>query len=187
MRSLIEIWIDLESVIESEVVRKRKNKYQILTHICGNQKNGTNEFISRLGIKTQMQRTDMWAQGRERGWWNKLGDQDGCIDTKVLHSICQQIWKTQQWLQDWKMSFHSISKERQCQRIFILQNCTHFTCQQSNSPNSPSQASTVHEPRTFRCSSWIQKRQGNQRSNCQLPFYHRKSERGSGKHLLLLH
>ena len=23
---------------------------------------------------------------------------------KVLHSICQQIWKTQQWLQDWKMS-----------------------------------------------------------------------------------
>ena len=23
---------------------------------------------------------------------------------KVLYSICQQIWKTQQWLQDWKMS-----------------------------------------------------------------------------------
>ena len=21
---------------------------------------------------------------------------------KVLHSICQEIWKTQQWLQDWK-------------------------------------------------------------------------------------
>ena len=27
---------------------------------------------------------------------------------KVLHSICQQIWKTQQWPQDWKsVSFHS--------------------------------------------------------------------------------
>ena len=25
---------------------------------------------------------------------------DGAI--KVLHSICQQIWKTQQWPQDWK-------------------------------------------------------------------------------------
>ena len=25
-------------------------------------------------------------------------------DVKVLHSICQQIWKTQQWPQDWKMS-----------------------------------------------------------------------------------
>ena len=23
---------------------------------------------------------------------------------KVLHSICQQIWKNQQWPQDWKMS-----------------------------------------------------------------------------------
>ena len=23
---------------------------------------------------------------------------------KVPHSICQQIWKTQQWLQDWKSS-----------------------------------------------------------------------------------
>ena len=24
---------------------------------------------------------------------------------KVLHSICQQIWKTQQWPQDWERSF----------------------------------------------------------------------------------
>ena len=23
---------------------------------------------------------------------------------KVMHSICQQIWKTQQWTQDWKRS-----------------------------------------------------------------------------------
>ena len=23
---------------------------------------------------------------------------------KVLHSICQQVWKTQQWSQDWKSS-----------------------------------------------------------------------------------
>ena len=25
-------------------------------------------------------------------------------DVKVIYSICQQIWKTQQWPQDWKMS-----------------------------------------------------------------------------------
>ena len=32
---------------------------------------------------------------------------------KVLHSICQQIWKTQQWLQDWKRSaFIPIPKKR---------------------------------------------------------------------------
>ena len=31
---------------------------------------------------------------------------------KVLHSICQQIWKTQQWPQDWKRSvFMSIPKK----------------------------------------------------------------------------
>ena len=31
---------------------------------------------------------------------------------KVLHSICQQIWKIQQWPQDWKRSiFISISKK----------------------------------------------------------------------------
>ena len=31
---------------------------------------------------------------------------------KVLHSICQQIWKTQQWPQNWKRSvFIPISKK----------------------------------------------------------------------------
>ena len=36
---------------------------------------------------------------------------------KELHSICQQIWKTQQWPQDWKnVSFHSNPKGRQCQK-----------------------------------------------------------------------
>ena len=28
-------WMDLESVIQSEVSQKEKNKYHILTHICG--------------------------------------------------------------------------------------------------------------------------------------------------------
>ena len=40
---------------------------------------------------------------------------------KMLYSICQQIWKTQQWPLDWKkVSFHSNPKERQCQRMFKL-------------------------------------------------------------------
>ena len=46
---------------------------------------------------------------------------------KVLHSICQQIWKTQQcWKTQGKstglenVSFHSNPKERQCQRMFKL-------------------------------------------------------------------
>ena len=47
---------------------------------------------------------------------------------KVLYSICQQIWKTQQWPQDWKVQFHSNPKERQCQRMLkLLHNGTHLT------------------------------------------------------------
>ena len=30
-----EIWMDLEMVIQSEVNQEEKNKYPILTHICG--------------------------------------------------------------------------------------------------------------------------------------------------------
>ena len=33
--SFVEMWMDLESVIQSEVSQKEKNKYCIITHICG--------------------------------------------------------------------------------------------------------------------------------------------------------
>ena len=33
--SFVEMWMDLETVIQSEVSQKEKNKYRILTHICG--------------------------------------------------------------------------------------------------------------------------------------------------------
>ena len=49
----------------------------------------------------------------------------------------------------------------------------------NNAQNSPSQASTVCEPRTSRCSSWIQKRQRNQRSNCQHLLAHQKGKSSS--------
>ena len=31
---------------------------------------------------------------------------------KVLHSMCQQIWKTQQWLQDWKKSVFILNPKK---------------------------------------------------------------------------
>ena len=48
---------------------------------------------------------------------------------KLLHSICQQIGKTQQWPQDWKMSvFIPIPKKGQCQIMLKPpHNCTHLT------------------------------------------------------------
>ena len=33
--SFVETWMDLETVIQSEVSQKEKNKYRILKHICG--------------------------------------------------------------------------------------------------------------------------------------------------------
>ena len=39
---------------------------------------------------------------------------------KVLHSVCQQIGKTQQWQQDWKRSVFINPKDRQCLRMFKL-------------------------------------------------------------------
>ena len=49
-----ETWMDLETVIHSEVSQKDKNKYHILMHICGIQKNGTDEPICKAEIETQM-------------------------------------------------------------------------------------------------------------------------------------
>ena len=74
---------------------------------------------------------------------------------KVLHSICQQIWKTQQWPQDWKRSvIIAISKKgnaKECSNYHTIVLISHV----SNAQNSPSQASAIHEPRTSRCSSWF--------------------------------
>ena len=50
-----------------------------------------------------------------------------------------------------KVRFHSNLKEGQCQRMFkLIHNCAHLICQQSKSQNSPSQVSTVREPRKFK-------------------------------------
>ena len=65
---------------------------------------------------------------------------------KVLHSICQQIWKTQQWPQDWKKSvFIPIPKKGNAKE------CSNYHTIALISPASKvmlkkSQASTVHEP-----------------------------------------
>ena len=51
---------------------------------------------------------------------------------KVLHSICQQIWKTQQWPQDWKRSvFIPIPKKgdaKECSNCQRIPKNTHLTC-----------------------------------------------------------
>ena len=67
---------------------------------------------------------------------------------KVLYSICQQIWKTQQWPQDWKRSvFIPIAKKgnaKECSNCCTITLILHAS--KVNAQNSPSQASTVREP-----------------------------------------
>ena len=64
---------------------------------------------------------------------------------KVLHSICQQIWKPQHWPQDWKrLVFIPIPKKgkaKECSNYPTIVLISHA----SKAQNSPSQASVVHE------------------------------------------
>ena len=47
---------------------------------------------------------------------------------KVLYSVCQQIWKAQQWPQDWKtLVFIPVPKKGNAKEC--LNYCTHLTCQ----------------------------------------------------------
>ena len=49
---------------------------------------------------------------------------------KVLHSKCQQIWKTQQCPQDWKSSVSFQLQRIAMPRMFkVPYNCSYFTCQ----------------------------------------------------------
>ena len=64
--SLGLMWMNLMSVIWSEVNQKEKSKYHILTCIYGIYKSGTDEPICRSGIDLKTQITDLrtWTWGR---------------------------------------------------------------------------------------------------------------------------
>ena len=81
-----ELWMDLQSVIQREVSQKEKNKYCLLTHVGGIQKNGTDEPICKAEIQTQAQRTNVWTPRRERGWdrWGHWG-----VDKYILLCLKQ--------------------------------------------------------------------------------------------------
>ena len=101
---------------------------------------------------------------------------------KMLHSICQQIWKTQQWPQDWKTSvFFPISKKGNAKE------CSNYHTVVLISPASKVMLKILpamlqqYVNRELQMQNWIQKRQRNQRSNCQHPLDHRESKRILGK------
>ena len=101
---------------EAEENKKRRKEY---TDIQDTQeyKNGLNDSDNHDGMVTHLEPDILenevkWALGSITT--NKASRGDGIPDelfkilkddtVKVLHSICQQIWKTRQWSQDWKRS-----------------------------------------------------------------------------------
>ena len=138
---------------EAEDIKKRWQEYTEVYKKDLNDPDNHDDVITHLGPDI-LESEVKWAL--ENIITNKASEGDGIPveliqilkddALKVLHLLCQQICKTQQWPQDCKVSFHSNPKEKQCQRMFkLLHNCTHVTRQQSNTQNSPSQASTVCE------------------------------------------
>ena len=105
---------------EAEDTKKRWQEYTEELY-----KNSLNDLDNQDGVITQLESDILeceakWALGSITT--NKAGGGDGIPAelfqilkddvVKVLHSICQQIWKTRQWPQDWKRSiFISVPKK----------------------------------------------------------------------------
>ena len=73
--------MDLETVIQSEVSHKEKNKYSILTHTCGIWKNWCrHSYLQSRNRDTDIENKCMDTKGG-KGGWDELGDWDWHICT----------------------------------------------------------------------------------------------------------
>ena len=108
---------------------------------------------------------------------------------KVLHPICQQIWKTRQWPQDWKRSvFIPIpkkgnAKERSNYRTIAL--ISQASKVMLKILQARLQQYLNRELPDFQAG--FRKGRRTKKSNCQHPLDHRKSKRVPEKHLFLLY
>ena len=59
--------MNLEPIIQNEVSQKEKDKYHILMHIYGIQKDGTKEFISRAAMEKQTENRPMDTEWERSG------------------------------------------------------------------------------------------------------------------------
>ena len=108
-----------KDLTEAEEIKKRwqeytEELYQKYLHDPDNH-NGVITHLEPEILKCEVK----WALGNIT--MNKVSGGDGIPAelfqilkddaVKVLHSICQQIWKNHQWPQDWKRFFHSNPKK----------------------------------------------------------------------------
>ena len=106
---------------------------------------------------------------------------------KVLHSICQQMWIIQKWPEGWiKSVFIPIPKKgnaKECSNYCTIALISHASKVMLKILQARLQQYMNRELPTFKLDL---ERQQNQRSNCQNPLDHQKSERVPEKHLILL-
>ena len=106
---------------EAEDIKKRWQEYTELYKKDLHNPDNHDGVINHLEPDI-LEREVKWALGSST--MNKVSGGDGIPvelfqilkddAVKVLHSICQQIWKTQQWPQDWKRSvFMAMPKNAQ--------------------------------------------------------------------------
>ena len=108
---------------EAEDIKKRWQEYTEELH-----KKGLHDPDNHDGVITHLEPDILkcevkWSLGSITT--NKASGGDGILvelfqvlkddSVKVLHSICQQIWKTQQWPQDWKRSVFIESQRKDAQ------------------------------------------------------------------------
>ena len=80
--SLVEMWMDLKTVIQSEVSQIEKNKYCLLMHICGTRKIVQMYWFARQKERHRCREQIYGHQGGESRvrwrwwWWDELGDWD---------------------------------------------------------------------------------------------------------------
>ena len=102
---------------------------------------------------------------------------------KVLHSICQKIWKTQQWPQDWKRSvFIPIPKKgnaKECSNCCTIVLISHVSKVMLKILQARLQQYMNEELPDVQ--DEFRKRQRNQRSNCQHLLDHRKKKKENSR------
>ena len=91
-----EMWIDLEIVILSEVSQEEKNRYQIISLMCGILENDTDNLFAKRN--RQMWRTNLWIS---RGVLGRMGWEIGidiyillCIKQVTNENLLQSTWNS---------------------------------------------------------------------------------------------
>ena len=120
MENSLEVPQKIKNITEAEDIKKRWEQYSEELHKKDLHDPGNHDGVITHLEPDILESEDKWALGSIST--NKAGGGDripvGLFDIlkddalKVLHSICQQIRKTQQWPLNWKMSvFMPIAKK----------------------------------------------------------------------------